>query len=172
MTDRMKELSAYLETLATVQSSGYKCNGEIAKALRELEELVAGSKAVVMRAEYNHSLFREVDGPLREECRTVNEQIFAAYKQAVNGTLYFERASGVSTSIRALRAIAPNVVYLEYGKDYSGVDVKGKVVFVDSGVELSRGLRPKAVIKIRAIDFTDGDDIYTGQRLRKATVTI
>jgi hypothetical protein len=49
--ERMSELFAYLNTLANVQSSGYKCNGEISEAIAEIKRELNVGKNVHNRHE-------------------------------------------------------------------------------------------------------------------------
>jgi hypothetical protein len=118
---------------------------EAKKATQSLAEIKPDKKA-----EYLRNL--EIDeSQSKAKYHLTNELIYAAYQAQAEGDLYFDRCSGVTTSIRALEKTFEDVAYIQYGKGYFG-NFNGKVVFTDPKVKLPRGVRPKCHIRIVAID--------------------
>jgi hypothetical protein len=119
------------------------------QALRELEtenQINTGSDY----DKYKREIERLIDVNI-EGFKVTNDTIYSAYhNEEKEIDLYFGRCVGVSTSIKALMNVYDNVAYIKPHRPIP--NVHNKVVFVEAGLDLPRGSRPKKIIRIRQID--------------------
>jgi hypothetical protein len=153
MNEKITELTTFLSALAQVQGNGYKCHGEISEVIRELRNLTGISFKEGTADEYLNKIHEFCGDHYDTKKAAVNEQIRNAYLTGINSTLFFERCSGVSTSLKALAEIYDDIIYVENSKYGNLPQTLGKVIFVENSVELPRGIRPRCTIRIRQIEL-------------------
>lgn len=111
---KIEELCTYLKTLRELKAGGYKCEKEIAGAIRELQDVLEiGEKAKSddCYVRYKLAIRGMVDSysgiPANEQIKlkVTNKFIYDLYKdfpRLADVNIGFERGSGVTTSIAAL----------------------------------------------------------------------
>ena len=153
MNERVNELTKYLTALSNAQSSGYKCNGEIAEVIRELRYETGVANADDKVGIYQRKIVELCGDYYDKERRFVNAQIYGAYMSSIGGYLFVDRGAGTTTSLKALADTFDDVVYVDERGHFTDDNLTDKVVFTERRKDIPRGSRPRCVIKIKQIDF-------------------
>lgn len=154
INERVADLTTYLNALSNAQSSGYKCNGEIAEVIRHLR-FETGIVNDDDKAGVHQRKIAEICGDrYNKDMRFINAQIYNAYLTGASGYLFVERCAGTTTSLKALAETFGDVVYTDERGRFTSDNLSDKVVFVERSKDIPRGSRPRCVIKIKQIDYT------------------
>ena len=111
MNVRIEELTAYLNALTSANSSGYKCDREIAEVIKELRRELSLSSD----CEYKYRLaILTLTGDADSGFVSTNNLVFATYAndKSPHSDIYFPRWSGVTTSLAALAMAFDDVVFI------------------------------------------------------------
>ena len=155
MNERVGDLTTYLKVLIDAQSSGYKCNGEIAEVIRELRHETGIVNAEDKAGVYQRKLVEICGDNYSKDYRFANALIYNAYLSGISGEMYVSRATGTTTSLKALAEAFDDVVYTDERGRFTNDNLNDKVVFLERSKSVPTGSRPKCVINIRWIDFID-----------------
>ncbi|MEH7521698.1 hypothetical protein V7149_00225 [Bacillus sp. JJ1503] len=121
---KIEELSVYLKTLRELKACGYKCEKEIAEAIREMQDVLEIGERVKSDdnyVRYKLAIRGMVDSyagiPTNEQVKlkVTNKFIYDLYKDFPRLTdvcIGFERGSGVTTSIAALIKTFDDVYFI------------------------------------------------------------
>lgn len=157
MTDKLSREEFKFNVDVSKALTGLKAlQRETRKAIQGLKELESVND-VYIKSDYQRfkqEIVNLVNGEFIERFKITNDTIFSAYhngEKEIN--LYFGRLVGVSTSIKALQNIYDDIVYISHIKrNRHTPNLNNKVVFMETGFDLPRGMSPKKVIRIIQID--------------------
>lgn len=149
---RKDDLLAYFDRLIAAEDSGYMCTKEISEVISELRnELILKNDSG--KSCYEENIANLTDGDYNDKFKLTNEIIYTLYQTKVGGEITFPRFSGLTTSIKALEKTYDDVVYIQNNREGTKVEsIEDKIVFIEPGVELSRGKRCKCVYKIQQFE--------------------
>ena len=161
--EKTKYLLEYIEKLTDATHAGYTFTKEITEAIGELRGHLINDEDIVKRRYLDG--IKSVAHQYNEEMRVTNEIIYALYKSRVGGEVYFNRCSGVTTSLKVLESLVDDVVYLNAERnDKPTPGINGKVLFTDPGIDIYDGLSPLCHYKIVQTD-TEGFKDRSGKRV-------